>query len=560
MKKNLHITSIVLLVTFFNISLFAQKFVKATGTAGSGASWDSPLIGFTGLRTACQAGGTVYIAAGNYTIPGSLTFIQLAMATHTIQGGFPANSTGTNISNYNPNTNVTTIDGNNNQIFIVSNIVNSSITVNLKGLTLSNAVDNVGDNLSSVFLSDTAVGGPESANYSFTDLTITNNRFAFDITGLNNPASKVLFKNCYFSNNVSIGAADCIEINNFGTPSTAASSFMLDSCTFVGNHAMNFAEVHVDNSYGVTFQKTNFCNNNTTSFGGCGICAESSNKLLISYCNFRSNGTATNNYGALCFFGNSPTIVVDNCIFFGNYISGNNMTAQNSDIKAFNTGYTLSNSSVQGVASYYSNFTVRTNNIYSSTSDPGTCPTAVILPITGLVLTGQLINGLPLLKWATLTEQNSNYFNIQSSTTGSNFTNIGKVDAAGNSNSVLNYSFTDNAPTANIVYYRLAIVDKDGATSYSNTVAVKTNGLTIAGFNIYPNPVSNRVNIETGVAGVYKLELFNTSGQRVQYNQITSASSLLSLDINRSIVSSGMYILKVTNADGSFWNRTILIK
>ena len=67
------------------------------------------------------------------------------------------------------------------------------------------------------------------------------------------------------------------------------------------------------------------------------------------------------------------------------------------------------------------------------------------------------------VKWSTSREINSNYFLIERSTDAITYEEIAKLDAAGNSNQTLNYSFTDKFPHPGNNYYRLKQVDINGA-------------------------------------------------------------------------------------------------
>ena len=66
------------------------------------------------------------------------------------------------------------------------------------------------------------------------------------------------------------------------------------------------------------------------------------------------------------------------------------------------------------------------------------------LPINLLNFTSTLNNTTVDLRWQTTTEINSDYFSIERSVDGVNFSSIGKINAAGNSSSVKQYSFIDN--------------------------------------------------------------------------------------------------------------------
>jgi hypothetical protein len=68
----------------------------------------------------------------------------------------------------------------------------------------------------------------------------------------------------------------------------------------------------------------------------------------------------------------------------------------------------------------------------------------------------------------------TDHFIVERSIDGNNFTEIGNVPAKGLTNTLTNYfQLTDallNAQTVNRFFYRLKIVDKDGAFKYSKLV------------------------------------------------------------------------------------------
>lgn len=90
------------------------------------------------------------------------------------------------------------------------------------------------------------------------------------------------------------------------------------------------------------------------------------------------------------------------------------------------------------------------------------------------------------LNWTTATETNNNYFTIERSKMGLTWNPIGKIKGAGNSQEILNYSFTDLLPQNGISYYRLKQTDFDGKFSYSPILScnLKVN----KSFMFYPNP------------------------------------------------------------------------
>lgn len=78
-----------------------------------------------------------------------------------------------------------------------------------------------------------------------------------------------------------------------------------------------------------------------------------------------------------------------------------------------------------------------------------------------------------MLTWSTATEENSSMFMLEKAENGVDFTNIGSVQAFGNSFKTKDYNFLDVMGSAEKIYYRLKLIDIDGAFSYSDVLTVR---------------------------------------------------------------------------------------
>jgi trimeric autotransporter adhesin len=122
-----------------------------------------------------------------------------------------------------------------------------------------------------------------------------------------------------------------------------------------------------------------------------------------------------------------------------------------------------------------------------------------------------------LLIWKTDNEINTANFELERSTDGNNFKQIAILKAAGNSNSILNYTYTDNdaiEEEATILYYRLKIVNINGSFIYSNIVSI-TLPSTKATITVAPNPVFNDVRgtVSSPITGNVALRIFDNTGR-----------------------------------------------
>ncbi len=120
------------------------------------------------------------------------------------------------------------------------------------------------------------------------------------------------------------------------------------------------------------------------------------------------------------------------------------------------------------------------------------------------------------LGWSTASEQNSAAFVIQRSKDGSSWNDIHAVPAAGNSDQLRHYSYTDrNMKGSDQFMYRLLMKDIDGRQKHSSIVNVRLNCKS-GSYLIYSNPVKDQLTVQTPAGGGQKmLTVYNVSGQRI---------------------------------------------
>ena len=185
-----------------------------------------------------------------------------------------------------------------------------------------------------------------------------------------------------------------------------------------------------------------------------------------------------------------------------------------------------------------------------------------ILPILPIILasfSAVVDNGTVDLAWSTDLEINSDHFTIQSSSNaGATWNTVGTVPAAGNSASVLNYSFTDNRPASGTSEYRLVLADRNGNTAYSPVKAVRIGSMSAV--SVYPNPASDYINVTlSGDASVSaNIRLINLAGQVLLEKNVTNAGGT-TVPLSVSSYPTGNYLIMITGSDGSKQVNKILI-
>ena len=172
-----------------------------------------------------------------------------------------------------------------------------------------------------------------------------------------------------------------------------------------------------------------------------------------------------------------------------------------------------------------------------------------VIPVTVLNFDAKRTGNVNKLTWATSQEQNSNSFIIERSRDGVNFSPIGTVQAAGNSNTTRNYSFIDPLPVKGINHYRLRITDRDN--SFRLSVVRNVRNIDGPGMVIAPNPVEQAMKLAITVDQQEKAQVIITdlSGRNVHSSYINLATGTTNVDIPVNALSKGSYIVRVKLAN-----------
>lgn len=184
------------------------------------------------------------------------------------------------------------------------------------------------------------------------------------------------------------------------------------------------------------------------------------------------------------------------------------------------------------------------------------------------------------ISWGTQNEDNNTHFAVERSCDdGSTFNVIDTLVSSGAGS----YNFTDIAPPATAVGYRVKITAANGAISYSNMVmllySVNAPPL-VSALSIYPNPTNGMLNIKinqnespgnnlvtqstvalsaSSIAATtsYNIRIVNISGTTIK----SAVSSTGNWQDNLSGLSAGTYIITVVNnSNNKLVGRTTFVK
>ena len=187
---------------------------------------------------------------------------------------------------------------------------------------------------------------------------------------------------------------------------------------------------------------------------------------------------------------------------------------------------------------------------YNTNSVVITIETGGVLPVRLISFSGSIgSNNEALLQWQTANEDNLDHFDIEYSEKGVEFEKKMTKKAIGIGNN--DYHATDPNPGNPINYYRLKMVDKDGAFTYSNVIALKVDLTQKEGISIFPNPVSNTFTVSHEKAGAHTvIEIVTLAGKGL--TKINVMKGAVQTVVNVLGIPAGTYILRFIDNDKVF--------
>lgn len=230
-----------------------------------------------------------------------------------------------------------------------------------------------------------------------------------------------------------------------------------------------------------------------------------------------------------------------------------------------NTRYYLTN------AEYNADGASIAYNTHSSSTSVSTAaapiahiPQPAPLPVGLTAFAGTVdARGAAVLRWATATEHNSDYFALERSADGAAFAEAGRVAAAGSSAQPLAYQWPDPQRLTQPTYYRLRQADRDGAVHYSAVVALAPPSSSVARqIDIYPNPSAGRpvqLSLQGFASETLRLQLADAVGRPVLAQTLTPAAAhyLAPLPLPAGLAA-GTYVLTLAGSGSSVRKRLIV--
>ena len=160
------------------------------------------------------------------------------------------------------------------------------------------------------------------------------------------------------------------------------------------------------------------------------------------------------------------------------------------------------------------------------------------LPVNWVSLEAKLTtNKAVVLNWVTTGEITTHHFEVERSSGGIVFQQIGRVGECKNGS----YFFTDEAASSGINYYRVKEVDETGEFTYSKVVSVYYR--TTTAISIYPNPAKNNLYVLLPLRA-NRINIYDAVGTILSGFDVRLQSDI-NIDVSR--FANGNYYLEVVS-------------
>ncbi len=231
-----------------------------------------------------------------------------------------------------------------------------------------------------------------------------------------------------------------------------------------------------------------------------------------------------------------------------NFILRSSLDNFNSDIGtigasgnvSFNTAYTHLTSTV--TFRIYAFGATSSNGAFGITSF--SFNGSVALPIQLSSFDILLLNGRPIITWATLAEQNNHYYSLERSADAKDFAQIKKIYGfgSGTTDKKTEYHHIDPTPLPGINYYRLRQADLDGTETVYPTKSIFIKPVKTI---VFPTMFDERLSIlfSNPPSATNQWKLINMNGQLISQGQIIGQSLLHEINVDHA--APGVYIFVI---------------
>jgi hypothetical protein len=168
-----------------------------------------------------------------------------------------------------------------------------------------------------------------------------------------------------------------------------------------------------------------------------------------------------------------------------------------------------------------------------------------------------------LLNWTTASEHNAGYFMLQKSDDAYSWIDVAKIPCSKISTSSKNYSYLHPKPDTDDYYYRLKMIDLDGAADFSKIVFASCNTMNEQTcISAGPNPCNGNfiLNIQCKQNNLSSVDVIDNTGRLVTILKEFNFHTKESLQVHLEHLAQGVYLLNCHKGEETIGIKLIISK
>lgn len=188
------------------------------------------------------------------------------------------------------------------------------------------------------------------------------------------------------------------------------------------------------------------------------------------------------------------------------------------------------------------------------------------LPVKLLSFTGKENNKSAELGWDITQDSDPDYFEVQKSDDGNNFTSIATIQGSAGQQlaASVSYHYTDQAHLTGATFYRLKMTDISGTVTYSKIVLISTAAVARNEIKIFPTIVTdNKINLKAGsLLKQAHIEIFDFSGKIVLSQALppTAAGQTINMPVSYGKLAKGVFLVRIKEAGVPICTQKIIVQ
>lgn len=206
----------------------------------------------------------------------------------------------------------------------------------------------------------------------------------------------------------------------------------------------------------------------------------------------------------------------------------------------------ISGVAIAGAASPVLSSVTKSAWVSFNTENFDLAPQSIPLPIELISFTGKCDSKHIALEWMTASELNNDFFVLERSIDGIQFTEVTRIKGAGTTSEMSTYKFNDTELEGKSHwYYRLRQIDFDGESAESKIISIDCNqsGKNPAMIHLFPNPSHGALNvvINQDFSGTAVIKIVDILGQVVFNREYPVAAGIQQIQLDISNLAPALY-------------------